>query len=108
MLLLAGATSFMLAALAARAALSTADIMLMCKPSDGSDSFSIAIWPDRRLAQIESKHLNLDAVLLQTQIFVSSIGPISTPLAHWGTIDRITGHFVLNDQTQGQNVTHQI
>ena len=108
-LLLAGATSFVLAALPVHAALAAADILLTCKPSDGSDPFSMEIWSDRGLAQIESRSLNLKAILNQTQISVTDVdsNPKHTT-EHWGTIDRVTGHFVLNDRTQGQGATHQI
>ena len=109
MLLLAGATSFVLAVLPVHAALAAADILLTCKPSDGSDSFAMEIWSDRGLAQIETKSLNLKAILNQTQISVTDVdsNPKHTT-EHWGTIDRVTGHFVLNDRTQGQGATHQI
>jgi hypothetical protein len=110
MLLLAGATSFVLAALPVPAALAAAaDILLTCKPSDGSDPFSMAIWSDRGLAQVESKSLNLKATLDQTQISVTDVDSNPKHMTeHWGTIDRITGHFVLNDRTQGQAAPHQI
>ena len=109
MLFVAGAASFVLAALPVHAALGAEDILLTCKPSDGSDPFSMAIWSDRGLAQIESKSLNLRAILNQTQISVTDVdsNPKHTT-EHWGTIDRMTGHFVLNDRTQGQNAPHQI
>jgi hypothetical protein len=109
MLLLAGASSFVLAVLPVHSALAAADILLTCKPSDGSDPFSMAIWSDKGMAQIESKSLNLRAILNQTQISVTDVdsNPKHTT-EHWGTIDRVTGHFVLNDRTQGQGATHEI
>ena len=109
MLLAAGAASFVLTALPVHAALAADDILLTCKPSDGSDPFSMTIWSDRGMAQIESKSLNLKAILSKTQISVTDAdsNPKHTT-EHWGTIDRMTGHFVLNDRTQGQSATHQI